>query len=75
VPRAFEPFFTTRVNGMGLGLPICQMIMDLHDGTLAATRDAGHGMTFSFTLPVLPSPAAAVEPPAARGDERVGLVS
>ena len=75
IRRAFEPFFTTRVNGMGLGLPICEMIMDLHDGILAAARSDGHGMTFSFTLPVLPNPAAAVEPPAARGDDRVGLLS
>ncbi len=73
--RAFEPFFTTRVNGMGLGLPICQMIMDLHDGTLGASRVPGHGMTFSFTLPALPSPAAPVDAPDARGDERVGLLS
>lgn len=75
VRRAFEPFFTTRVNGMGLGLPICQMIVDLHDGTLGAQGRAGHGMTFTFTLPALPSRAAAAEPPAARGDERVGLLS
>ena len=80
VRRAFEPFFTTRANGMGLGLPICQMIMDLHDGTLAAYRGTGPGMTFSFTLPALPSPAAAGEPTAAagaataRGDDRVGLL-
>ena len=75
VRRAFEPFFTTRVSGMGLGLPICQMIMDLHDGTLAADRNPGPGMTFTFTLPALPSRAAAAEPPAARGDDRVGLLS
>jgi PAS domain S-box-containing protein len=80
VRRAFEPFFTTRANGMGLGLPICQMIMDLHDGTLAAYRGNGAGMTFSFTLPALPCPAAAGEPTAAggaataRGDDRVGLL-
>ncbi len=43
VAPAFEPFFTTRVNGMGLGLPICQMIMDLHDGTLGAHGAPGTG--------------------------------
>ncbi len=60
---------------MGLGLPICQMIMDLHDGTLGADRPSGPGMTFSFTLPALAS-AAAVEPPRrATGDDRVGLLS
>lgn len=58
VGRAFEPFFTTRINGMGLGLPICQMIMDLHDGALGAARNDGHGMRFSFRLPALPGPSA-----------------
>jgi PAS domain S-box-containing protein len=69
VARAFEPFFTTRVNGMGLGLPICQMIMDLHDGALGAARNDGHGMRFSFRLPALPSPAAGtpVAVPATQG--------
>ncbi len=80
VTRAFEPFFTTSVNGMGLGLPICQMIMDLHDGTLGADRRDGHGMRFSFKLPALPTDVATVERPAAhgdsttRGDDRVGVL-
>jgi PAS domain S-box-containing protein len=80
VTRAFEPFYTTRVNGMGLGLPICQMIMDLHDGILAADRNGGQGMRFSFRLPALPSAAAAVRHSAGRGestprgDDRVGLL-
>jgi PAS domain S-box-containing protein len=58
VDQAFEPFFTTRVNGMGLGLPICEMIMDLHAGTLGARRDDGGGMKFSFRLPALPGSAS-----------------
>jgi PAS domain S-box-containing protein len=62
VGRAFEPFFTTRPNGMGLGLPICQMIMDLHDGVLEAARNDGPGMRFSFTLPALPSSVGAESP-------------
>ena len=79
VALAFEPFFTTRVNGMGLGLPICQMIMDLHDGSLGAHRSDGHGMRFFFKLPALPSDVVTVERPVAhgdstRGDGRVGLL-
>jgi PAS domain S-box-containing protein len=58
VARAFEPFFTTRVNGMGLGLPICQMILDLHDGALEAAPNDGRGMRFSFRLPALSSSTA-----------------
>ena len=77
---AFEPFYTTKVNGMGLGLPICQMIMDLHDGSLGAERSAGHGMRFSFKLQAPARHVAIVEHQVARGDstprgdDRVGLL-
>lgn len=69
VARAFGPFFTTRVNGMGLGLPICQMILNLHDGALAADRNDGPGMKFSFRLPALSGSAAdtPVAVPASQG--------
>jgi PAS domain S-box-containing protein len=50
--RIFEAFFTTKQNGMGMGLPICRSIIELHDGHLWPQNDNGPGTTFCFTLPV-----------------------
>lgn len=53
----FTPFFTTKRDGIGLGLPICRTIIQAHRGTLWATDNASHGATLHFVLPVY-SPAA-----------------
>jgi PAS domain S-box-containing protein len=50
ITRAFEPFYTTKTTGMGLGLPICEMIMHFHDGTIRIDRNPDRGMTSSFGL-------------------------
>jgi PAS domain S-box-containing protein len=50
--RLFDAFYTTKPAGMGMGLSICRSIIDAHQGRIWASRDAGTGATFQFTLPV-----------------------
>jgi PAS domain S-box-containing protein len=48
----FDPFITTKPNGMGLGLAICRMIAERHDGKLSALSDGKNGARFQLVLPV-----------------------
>ena len=49
--HVFQPFFTTKKRGLGLGLPICASIMKLHGGTLSLQNNVSEGATAIFRLP------------------------
>jgi signal transduction histidine kinase len=54
VDRIFNPMFTTKPYGMGLGLSICRSIVEAHEGQVWVTADKGRGAIFHFTVPVDP---------------------
>ncbi|WP_127995790.1 sensor histidine kinase [Piscinibacter defluvii] len=54
--RLFTPFFTTRSEGMGLGLSLCRTVIEQHGGALDFESAPGGGTVFRFTLPAEPTP-------------------
>ena len=60
LPRLFEPFMTTKKEGMGVGLSICRTIIESHGGTIWAQNNPRGGATFTFTMPRLTEPPAHV---------------
>ncbi|MEZ5402770.1 MAG: ATP-binding protein [Bryobacteraceae bacterium] len=52
LPRIFDPFYTSREGGTGLGLPVAANIVEQHGGQIAAENDAGGGLTVRVVLPM-----------------------
>ncbi len=60
--QLFQPFVTTKPDGMGVGLSICRSIIDEHGGRLWTTPNPGGGTIFCFTLPVISDTDKSHEP-------------
>ena len=59
LPRIFDPYFTTKAQGSGLGLATCYSIIKKHGGKIRASSQPGAGSSFIISLPASASPAAA----------------
>jgi hypothetical protein len=51
LPRLFEPFYSTKPNGLGMGLPISRTIVEAHNGRIATENNPGGGATFRILFP------------------------
>src|SRR6185436_6504296 len=60
LPRIFDSFFTTKSEGMGLGLYIARSIIEAHSGQIYSENNAGGGAIFRVTLPVSQQPTAGI---------------
>ncbi|MGA2239947.1 MAG: ATP-binding protein, partial [Candidatus Bathyarchaeia archaeon] len=49
--RVFNPFFTTKAQGQGLGLAVCKRLMEAQGGTIDVTSQVGEGSTFTLKIP------------------------
>ena len=56
LPRAFDPYFTTKPSGTGLGLPIVQKIVEAHGGEILLASEPGQGTTATVLLPTQSRP-------------------
>ncbi|MDW7758679.1 MAG: ATP-binding protein, partial [Desulfuromonadales bacterium] len=59
--KIFVPFYTTKTQGTGLGLPICKQLLEQHQGTISVESRLGEGTTFTIELPVTAGQALGLE--------------
>jgi len=57
--QIFTPFYTSKTEGTGLGLPICRQLMDTNGGKLSVSSKVGQGACFTLELPAVESPEGA----------------
>lgn len=50
--KIFDPLFTTKAEGIGLGLAVCKAIIDRHEGNIEVKSKVGKGTTFNVKLPL-----------------------
>ena len=58
LPKVFDPYFTTKQKGSGLGLTVAYSIIDKHNGRMTVESELGHGTTFTIHLPASDQPAS-----------------
>jgi signal transduction histidine kinase len=67
LPKIFDPYFTTKSGGTGLGLPAARRIVEAHGGRLEVHSEAGRGTDFQVVLPAEPPAPTEAEPEIRRG--------
>jgi CheY-like chemotaxis protein len=58
LPKVFDPYFTTKQKGSGLGLTVAYSIIDKHNGRMTVESELGHGTTFTIFLPASEKPTS-----------------
>ncbi len=52
--KIFEPLYTDKIHGTGLGLAVCQQIISQHNGSISVESEIGIGTSFKFLIPIAP---------------------